>query len=390
MENLEKHMGNSAKLLVGIGTFKKLIYEIQSFNSKNVLIIADSAVKKNNLLQLVTSTIAPSIDNVRIHLVQNVKGKLKSTYSFPTTLLTEQYDAIIGVGGNDLLNYTKIFAKLTCQLDEEAQSSTSIITKSHKNKKLMLLPLVVTNGMEVTNKTYTYNNDIKIVKNNELLLASTIIYDPLLSSGCSLYKRVTSSTITLAHAFEVHFFSEKLNKFPIATINLLFNYVIRATYNKRDIEAQEALLKSGMLLGLTNVYCLKVPLVKCFAIPLMRKTNCSYAFAIALMLPHLMKVYRDVNEQRGEVLARALDVYNEDRKDMYDELSFRLTSIFKNLGYPLTLESLGISINDILNLGNEAFTIWLTNDYESLGWNERYFISIFTKAFTGDIDNSFN
>src|SRR5699024_3417251 len=192
------------------------------------------------------------------------------------------------------------------------------------------------------------------------------------------------------YAFESHFFAQKCNEFPVTTLKLLFKYVIRATYNKRDFEAHEELLKSGMLLGLANVNHLKIPLIHCFAMPIVRQTKCSYAVAIAMMLPYAMLMYRDVNEWRGKIITNKLAIYDEHMKDIYCYLKFCLANLFKTLGYPLTLKALGVSTNDIPTLGHKAFTMWLNNNRDNPNWNEMHFTSIFAKAFAGKIDNPFN
>lgn len=386
---LNNNVKNLPTLLLGIGTSERLKYEIKSLNNQNTLIIADSSLKESKILRLINATISSSIHKVNVHFIENVKRKLTSNYNFPTTLLTENYDAIIGIGSNDLLNYTKIVALFSCQFDKGANFSTGVMMESDNCKRVMLLPSTVTYGIEVTNKTYIYNNRVKIVKNNELVAASTIIYDPLLVMESPLYERVTAGIIAFAHAFEIYFFEKRFNKFPVATLNLLFKHIIRATYNKRDIEAQEALLKAGMLLGLTDVYCIKIPLINCFVIPIMRKADCSYAVAISLILPYIMNMYREVNRNREKFLAKVLDLPFISEEKIYKHLSFRLANIFKALGYELTFESIGISAGDISALGTEAFTLWLQNNLRCPDWNELHFISAYRKAYERYVDNPF-
>lgn len=380
------HFGELPKLLIGKGILQRLLCDMKTFNDKKILMIAEATNGKHNLLKTIKSSIATISKSIHLHFVNDVRKKLTCSHNFPTTLIANQYEVIIGVGDNDLLNYTKIISLFSKQADDYSALRSSVMTKPKRH--LMLLPTTVTCGLEVTNKTFTYDKVFPVIKTNESMLPSTIIYDPLISVHASLTNRVNASIITFAQAFERYFFAEKLNKFCLATLKLLFTYIVRATYNKRDIEAQEGLLKAGMLFGLANVITREKLLINCFTIPLIRRTKCSYPVAIATMLPYVVQLYRDVNNKRGKQLADTLQLSKGRANNFYRYITFRLMNICKALGFPTNLRTLGISQNELPNLASEAFQLWEKNNGKHPHWNEFQFMSLYLNAYNGIISDS--
>lgn len=383
---MKTHFENLPILLIGKGVFRKSLSDMEKFSNKRILIIAEESDTKHHLLRRIKSSVSAKSVHVQHHLVRNVRRKLTCSHRFPTTLLAEQYEVIVGVGGNDLLNYAKIVSIFSKRIDEYPASEDTILTKPIR--QVALFPTTVTNGFEVSNKTYTYTNQFKKVTTNESILPATIVYDPLLCIESPLNRRVNSSVTTLSKAFEGYFLADKDNKFTLATLKLLFTYIVRATYNRRDIEAQEGLLKAGMLLGLANVLPSKTELMNCFTIPLIRRTNCSYAGAAAVMLPYLVKLYRNLNEQRGAQLVHALISPKRKMENDYGYITFRLMNIFRALGFPTNLKVLGIDQEELSQLAFETYTLWCENNDEAPRWNELQFLSIYTNAYAGIINDS--
>lgn len=364
---------------MGYGMLSKISEEISSLASRNVLIIAEPNLQQSKLLQSLKSCISRQVLKVQIHFVSDVKGKLTEVDHYPAILFAQEYDTLIGLGSNNLLNYTKMISRFISPIDQSQRMKINSITQG--KSRIILLPTTPTTGFEMVSSTYTYKSNFTVMMSDEWIAPQTIIYDPLLSSYCSSYEIISSSVLTLSEAIELSFFTNKPNRFSAASIKLINKYLIRATYNKNDIEALEALLKAGMLVGLAKVNHKKYSLSNSFVIPIMQKVDVTYPIALATMLPSLMNMYRRVNEMRGIKIMQQLGLSIGEADESYHYLTRRLANLLKTVGFPLDLQSLGIKEVDLPDIAFTAYMLWSKNKRPECKWQEEDFYHIYNLAY---------
>jgi len=385
---LQTHYKNLPKLLIGMGTLSELRREMIFYKSQYVLIIAEPVFERTDVLQAIKSYITPYVNNVRIHYVTEVKQNLQEREVFTTTLQFNKYDTIIGLGNSDLLNYAKIMAQI---LSHRKDAKPTInVTSCKATLSLILIPTTPTSGIEAAKKTYTYHQHVKVIQTHKQMCPATIIYDPLIPIKSSPYEMISSSIVTLSEAIEAKYFAHNNTRFPTAAIKLIMNYIIRATYNKDDEEAHEALLKAGMVLGLAHVRRNKCSLIDCMTIPIICQVDVPYPVALSVMLPYVIEMYRDVNEKRANKIADAFDYQSSNIDSLHSYIARRLTNMIKTLGFPLHLRSLGVKKEDLTTLAFNSYTLWAKNNRDEPKWDELTFEKIYNKAYAGKTESPFN
>src|SRR5699024_7672681 len=188
--------------------------------------------------------------------------------------------------------------------------------------------------------TYTYVDEIQKRSLDPFTVATTIIYDPLLSLQATPFETSSNSLITLAKAIETNFFALNHKTLSLISIKLLSQHIVRATYHSDDIEAYEALLRSSMLLGLGGEQDAQISLFNCFTIPIIKQVDIAYPIALATMLPYLINMYRQINEAAGVKIVKELGVTFSQTDDVYYYLIARLANLTETLGYPNHLPAL--------------------------------------------------
>lgn len=384
---LREHVKQVPTLIIGCGTISRLGQTFLPEGRSNVLIIVEPTLEKTAILHFIKSSLTSRSQKVQLFYVRNIKSKLTKTKDFPNILLARKYDVIIGIGNNDLLNYTKLVAEFLNDVYHPSTTKSIMVTKDEF--QVILLPTSPTTGIELKPIVYQYDTHVQQWANLKEPYISTVIYDPLIVKNKSSYTITSTAIKTLAEAIETHFFIKKPHPFPFYAYNLITNYIVRATYRKGDLEALEALLRAGMFLGLTKNKRKKYSLVQCFAIPIMRKVDTVNSVLYAILLPYVIYMYRQVNESRGVSLVNQLDLPFETVDHQYAYLSARLANVLKTVGYPTHLRALGITQDCLGELAFAAYTLWSNNELVNVSWCQGDFQRIYEKAYRGKIEQPF-
>lgn len=373
---VNNHFQQLPTLLIGRGIVGKIVEHIPSLEANNILIIVDNNLRHHSIVKKIKTLLTSQVNRIQVWQVTHVKSNLTKGKSFFIEKGQSQYDTIIGVGKNDLLNYVKLFAQAS-EINKQSKQQE----QAKHNIKLILLPTIVTSGIEVTKQTYTYIDEIQKRTLDTFTVATTIIYDPLLSLQASPFETSSNSLITLAKAIETNFFAPNHQTLSLISIKLLSQHIVRATYHRDDIEAYEALLRSSMLLGLGGEQDAQISLFNCFTIPIIKQVDIAYPIALATMLPYLINMYRQINEAAGVKIVKELGVTFSQTDDVYYYLIARLANLTETLGYPNHLPALGIKRADLLGLTSHAYTLWSMNSPSIAPWSENDFFHIYEKAF---------
>lgn len=384
MLSLSDYFRNIPKLLFGLGTLRQLQSEIIALSSHRVLLIAEPTIEHRRIVQSFKKNIAPYVHQVQIYYVTNVENKWKATTDYPATIMKGDYDTIIGLGCNDLLNYSKVIAHRLHELNSAPKEKKEL---RHENPiHVLLLPTTPTSGMELSPTIYKYRYRMKVMTNKHCPTLQTVLYDPLLSLHCSPYEMISSTVLTLSEAIEAQFSPSEGNSFALSAIKLINDHVIRAIYHPNDVEAIEALVKAGMLLGLANVPRYEHSLIDSFIMPIMKKVDISYSYALATMLPYMIYFYRQMNETNGLFIIESLNVSGEKVDDAYHYFIARLANLMKTLGFPLHLQALGIKEGYIEDLSSMAYTLSSTYRIQDVSFPKSLYRLVYEKAFIGIMD----
>lgn len=376
------------KLLIGRGIVSKLSEEVNRLASRSVLLIAEPNLSESNLLQLLRVKLMNQVKKLDIHFITNVKEKLSNQSHAPQieALAADNYDTVIGLGSNDLLNYTKI---MSLYMNDLTPLRTESEVKIENRVHTILLPLTPTIGLELRNHTYQYEDELRTIIPHPGAAPQLVIYDPTLSTKDSPYELIATSAMTLAKALDIYFFIHEHKEFPLATIKLIMTYLVRAVYSENDLQAIEALYKASMLLGVVPYEDQRISLYDSFVIPIKSKVRVAYPIALATVLPHMIELYMQVNEQRGRHLLQTLGLASLAKTELDKFFAKRLANIMQTVGFPLHLRSLGIEETHLEELAFAAYTLWCQNDRPGLNWEEADFFRIYKGAYSKDNEHPF-
>lgn len=356
----------------GLGISTQLLEQIRSLPGRNVLLITESRLKVSRFLFKFKENLSKDKTEVKVHFVRQVKKELELGQAIEWVPFIVHYRVIIGIGNSDLLNYTK-------QL-------TNLIRKQNNDElKVFLVPVHPTTGIEVTPYVYSYEAEQQIRTYEELTVPHTVIYDSYLPVNESSFNFIAPSMLTLAQAIEIHFSTKRYKCITHSTLHLITKYMVRATYQTKDFEANEALLRAGLLLGTIPFDRTKISLFECFILPMMKTKPILYYFAIAGILPYLIPLYKQLDEAIKTQGSQAIGSIHPKDETIEDNLSAKLANLLQTIGFPQDIKAIGIEEKDLASLAFSAFALWTSRLDAEMELSEEVFYETYKVAYQGYI-----
>lgn len=367
----------TGKLHIGVGVLKRLKEELNANRSEKVLLIVESENRGSSFFYKLMADILKDGIEAHFYFVPRNQERLHQPYQYPSDLYGVSYDTIIALGSFELLNYASFLALFSESIGQPRQK-----------KSLILVPNTPTLGLEVAGLVYVYHQQVRTYPFMKRCYPTAVFYDPLMTTRIPLMQLLSSSILTLAEAIEYHYNSLVHRKLTTSAIHLVLHYLVRATYQRKDLEAKEALLRAGMFLGLSRQEDDGVSLLSCMVRPIYQKVNISYASVTAVLLPYMVKFYR-LLEKGGKEIA-LLSELNYDVS--FIELSssplpYRLAKLLRGVGFPLDLKSIGILERDLEALATHAYTLWSKGVGIEEEIDEEYFYAFYKSAYLGNIES---
>lgn len=374
----------------GIGSINVLKENIKQFHGKRVLILIEPVEDKMNILKQIKTMVKQNQMTYHIHYVTKLKLKLTDEDSIERTKYSQKVDVMIGIGGTLLLNFTKFIA---ISLNNKNIFET-VLQKQPLQKGIptILIPTTITSGFEAAPHIMIDQTQEQLSVRHRYFAPSTIIYDPNLTRFSLPYERFSQSILTLIKALESYYLLKEENfllNFPLKAITLIFKNMIQVTYQTNDLEAQAALTKAGMYLGIIkNVYPNQY-VFHCFIKPLQQVAHIPKEMAVAVMLPYILEMYRKLNHTRGKKIVSelGLNLNDDDHIDLY--LKARLANLIRTIGFPTKLASLNITKEDLTILAKYANDEFCKMNDFCIKWNEQDFKKLYENAYFGKIKSFF-
>jgi len=261
---------------------------------------------------------------------------------------------IIGFGGGSPMDAAKVIAHL-CASDQPLSSLYGVGNAKGPTLPLMLIPTTSGTGSEVTNVAIiTTGATAKLGVVADSLYADRVLLDAALTYG--LPKSITASTGIDAMVHAIEAYTSVIQKNPLSdayalsALKKLRGAVVTACDDGNNIAARNDMLIGAMLAGqafsnapIAAVHALAYPLGGFFHVP--------HGLSNALVLTEVMKYnLPKAKDWYGEI-AQDLGV-GQTGVDLIDEM----LRIKDATGVPQTLKEVGIAVDDIPTLANDAIT----------------------------------
>ncbi|MBN1924318.1 MAG: iron-containing alcohol dehydrogenase [Prolixibacteraceae bacterium] len=292
--------------------------------------------------------------------------------------------AFAGIGGGSVLDTAKLLAALA-NSNQKLTDIVGINLLKQRGVYLACLPTTSGTGSEVSPNAIfldeTDGNKKGII--SPFLVPDASYIDPLLTIG--LPPQVTASTAIDAfthclEAFVNNFSNPITDMYALEGIRLIFEKIQTAINEPENIEARTALslgsMYGGMCLGPVNTTA-----IHALSYPLGSKFKIAHGLSNALLMPYVAEYNLNSALERYAEIAAAMGVIpSENKSAMAQEGILLMKNMVKDAGLPLKMSELGISVNDIPRMAEDALKVQrlLKNNVRTIEYNDA--IKIYTKA----------
>lgn len=368
----------AAKIIFKRGAINELGENVKQYGRK-FLIVTDNIFRKNNVLDIVEK----QLDEQKIKYVYytDVCGEpqVEDVDKAAQLAREEKCDAVLSIGGGSLIDVGKAAAALITN-EGSVKDYLEYVGKGAKVVNdpvpFIVVPTTAGTGSEVTNNAViaSKKENFKRSMRDEKMMAKLVIIDPMLTIGLPKKITATSGMDAFTHNMEAYVTirrpSPLTRSIALQGIELAGKYLKRAYDVPDDIEAREgmslAALCGGMSFsnsGLGAAHGLGMVLNIYYPV--------SHGEAVAIMLPHVMKInamhFPGIYDKVGEVLTGKS--YSEKGDGTKAAIEF-IEELNAHLGIPKDLKHLNITEDMARKMGSECFGTSMSGNPVQLEANE--------------------
>lgn len=268
-------------------------------------------------------------------------------------------DIVIGIGGGSALDVAKLTALLTASGRNLAQLMAA--DEAGERLPLVLMPSLPC-GAQASSQAYITNpNGNQFALQARQLLPDLVVLDAGLSVDLPAPDTAASGMLAIAQAIGAYTSACAHPLSDLAAreaITLISRHLLACIDNGGDLAARHAVLLGAHLAGQAKQNA-PAPLLRALATPLVTLYQVSYAEAVTLMLPHLLRVQLDSQEQRlAELAAIAAPHVTGSSSARAEALVVAMQQLAKTTGLASSLESVGVAQADLERLADEAMLQW--------------------------------
>ena len=271
-------------------------------------------------------------------------------------------DSVVGIGGGSVLDTAKVVA---CFVNSKQQVADCFGTGLIKERGLWCgcLPTTSGTGSEVSPNAILLDRAEKLKKGlvSPYLLCDAAYIDPMLT--LTVPAKITAETgmDALTHCIEAYtnrFAHPVVDRYALAGIELIAEYLERAVKDGKDIEAREA-LSLGSYYGGLCLAPVNTAAVHALSYPLGGEYHISHGLANAILLPTVMRFNMSSDWEKHARIAAAIGV---DCSGLTTEEAARkgveaIAALSARCGIPSTLTELGIGREKVEELADSAMKV---------------------------------
>ncbi|MGB0938153.1 MAG: iron-containing alcohol dehydrogenase [Colwellia sp.] len=343
-----------------IGAVERLADLCRQNQINNPLVVTDQGIVKVGLL----SQLLASFDKegLSYHCFdQVIADPPESLVLSAVTFAKEKaIDGVIGFGGGSSLDTAKLVS-LLANSNENIADIYGVDQIKGKRLPLLLVPTTAGTGSEVTPiSIVTTGETTKAGVVSSELLPDVAILDAQLTVG--LPKHVTAATgiDAMVHAIEAYTSAVKKNPYTDLlakeALKLLSSNIEQATFEGHDLSARQNMLLGACLAGQAFANA-PVAAVHALAYPLGGHFHIPHGLSNALVLIHVMRFnLSHASKLYAELAPYISDTINTNQADLNvaEDLIQYLSELIKKLEIPTSLQSQGITKDDVETLATDA------------------------------------
>lgn len=362
------------KILFGEHESASIATYAQDLNIKNPLIVTDSLLMENGLLDKILRSLDE--DKIPYTVFTDVPpdSDTDSVNRAASIARGKACDSVISVGGGSVLDTAKV-VNIGMSLGTDTLDNQGLNAIENKLAPAIAIPTTAGTGSEVSFVASIKDSKEKrkLIFGSRFLAPDIAILDPVLTK--SLPPKLTAATgmDAVTHAIEsiacIITNSPFTYSLSIESLRLLFDNLPAATESGDDIEVRSAVLIASTMAGVAFSNS-GVGIVHALAHATGALFQTHHGVTNAVFLPHGMRFNKPYIEEIYARVARDLGfANNENNSKAADILIERFEALMESLDIPKNLQSLGVS-----NMDNSKLDTWtkLVLEDPAIMFNPRY------------------
>lgn len=337
------------RIVSGLKAVDALGEHITCLGTKRALIVTDPVMQKNGLVSKIQGGLAQF--NVCCDVFDGIISEPLDTYIVNGLYRFQQSnaDTIIGLGGGSALDTAKgisILATNAGKVSDYAGAEKVI----NVCPPIVAIPTTAGTGSEVT--PYTIITDtgtnVKMLIASQKIIPRLAILDPVLTITMPPQLTAATGIDALTHAIEAYVSrkSQPLTEpYALASIALIFRYLLRAYLDGSDLEARSQMLNASLMAGIAFANS-SVALVHGMARPLGAHFHLSHGVAVASLLTTITEFSLVGNPERYANIANTIGIGTSANptSEILKEFVWATEELIKQVQVP-TIKQLGVDKN---------------------------------------------
>jgi len=374
---------------IGWGSVEKLVEEVERYNAKIILIVADPVLATIGLLDKIISPLREKQYQFDLYTDLIPEPVLETGEKLVDFSRKKSYSLVIGIGGGSALDMAKLAAVFSHNTGSLKDYLNLSATRKIQQKGIpkILIPTTSGTGAEVTSIAVLALEHTKDVITHDYLIADTAIVDPELT--VSVPPKITAATgaDALTHAVEA-FISVNANPvsdgLALQAIRLIGRSLEQAVRNGNDKEARINMAYGSYLAGL-SFFNAGVGAVHALAYPLGGQFHIAHGDSNAVLIPYVMSYIR---KSCSNKLPLVLEALGEKIQHLTDEEASercveKLASLMKDIGIPQKLGGFSIPESAAQSLAKDGIKQKRLLARCPMALTEQDILQIYQSAFSG-------
>ena len=298
------------EVVFGYGSIEKLPQKVKETGAHRVLIVSDPGLKSTGIIDTIRAILEAAEIGVSLFCKVPQDSSTKVIECGAGQFRNDAAEAVIGIGGGSSLDAGKAIAAAVTNPGPLVQYA-GLDRLTHQPVPMIAVPTTSGTGSEVSYWSIMTNdeNNIKIAIGGERIFPKTAVCDPDLTTGLPPLLTATTGMDALTHAIEsfVNRSYQPISAvFTHRAIEIIGQYLIRATHDGSDREARYAMMLASTLAGM-GMNPTRLGIAHALAMPLGSwDLKIPHGAAIAVMLPHVMQFNTVAAPAKYAAVAHAL------------------------------------------------------------------------------------
>lgn len=349
------------RIFAGKGSLENIAQILKENDCSKIAVLTDKGISESGVLDKAMEYIHCSGKEIVVIDTLMPEPSVEQAQDIVDVFKASNADFIIAVGGGSVMD----IAKLTSVISDEhcVRDLLNDPTKGKKNNKTLMIPTTAGTGAEATPNAIVAvtEKELKVGIVNDDMIPDYVVLDVTMIEKLPFKIAASTGLDALAHAIECYT-SNKANlisdTFSLKALEMIMKNLEKACMEPDAIYEKEQMLLASFYAGVA-ITASGTTAVHALSYPLGGKYHIPHGISNAIMLAPVMKF----NEPEcRELLANAYDlIENRDvalsNEEKSQRLIVKLCDMVTKLNIPTTLESFGVSKDDLEFLVDSAMQV---------------------------------